>query len=321
MHERVEAALFFIKEGYTAKEIVELCGYANTSSVRNLASYYGLTIQKPCVNEHAEMRKYKAEGHSIRETAIHFQRSISHTQKICRGIAPQPNFAHNKGTLQDLDNVLKIISERAPGFEYAGNYTGSAGHVDLRCKKCGDVHTHGWHGIRHKGVKVCPNCLRIEREERKAEIAEQKAQAEAERKAKAEQKEREAEARRKARIHPCPVCGTLTDRKKYCSDKCRDRVTNAKKEVKRRAKIQDAMVDKNISLERLYRRDRGVCHICGGQCNWNDHEYRGRFFIAGREYPTIDHVVPLVLGGKHSWTNVKLAHLSCNSAKGASVNG
>ena len=54
---------------------------------------------------------------------------------------------------------------------------------------------------------------------------------------------------------------------------------------------------------------------------YNDHEYRGRFFIAGREYPTIDHVVPLVLGGKHSWTNVKLAHLSCNSAKGASVNG
>lgn len=274
------------------------------------------------------MRCYKAEGHTMSEVADKFGVSISSAQSFCKGIAPQEGTCftkgmtpQNKGVLQNLDNVLKIISERAPGFEYAGNYTGSDGYVDLRCKKCGYVHTHHWNGVRKYKTKTCPNCLRIEREQRKAEIAEQKAKAEAERKEKAEQKKREAEARRKARIHPCPVCGVLTDRPKYCSGECAKKVWNASHETSRRIKLQDAMVDKNISLERLYRRDRGVCHICGGQCKWNDHEYRGRFFIAGREYPTIDHVVPLVLGGKHSWTNVKLAHLSCNSAKGASVNG
>ena len=328
MKNRVETALFLIEEGYTAKEIVEICDYSNISCVFSLAKSHGLKVQKANARIYEQMRQYKAEGHSMREVAEKFGVCEATALKVCKGIAPQkaPVFGEdnpppNKGVLQDLDNVLEMISERAPGFEYAGNYTGSAGHIDLRCKKCGHVHTHGWHGLRHKGVKVCPNCLRIERERNKAEIAEQKAKAEAERKAKAEQKKREAEARRKTRIHPCPVCGTLTDRPKYCSNECAKKVQNARHETSRRIKLQDAMVDKNISLERLYRRDKGVCHICGGQCNWNDHKYEGPFFIVGKEYPTIDHVVPLVLGGKHSWSNVKLAHLSCNSAKGASVNG
>lgn len=35
-------------------------------------------------------------------------------------------------------------------------------------------------------------------------------------------------------------------------------------------------------------------------------------------YPTIDHIIPLSKGGLHSWNNIQLAHLSCNSSKGAS---
>jgi 5-methylcytosine-specific restriction endonuclease McrA len=33
--------------------------------------------------------------------------------------------------------------------------------------------------------------------------------------------------------------------------------------------------------------------------------------------PTLDHVVPLVAGGLHDPANVRLAHLTCNSRKGA----
>lgn len=331
-HPKATLGIELIKEGYTAKEITEICGYSRVDSVYTLAKSHGLKVQKANARIYEQMRQYKAEGHSMREVAEKFGVCEATALKACKGIAPQkaPVFGEdnpppNKGVLQDVDNVLEMISERAPGFEYAGNYTGSAGHVDLRCKKCGYVHTHGWHGLRHKGVKVCPNCLRIEREQRRAEIAEQKAKEKRERQEKREQKQeqkkREAEARRIARIHLCPVCGAITARKTYCSDECQKKAWNARHEAKRRVKLQDAMVDKDITLERLYHRDTGVCHICNGQCDWNDYKREGVFFIVGKDYPTIDHVLPLAMGGKHSWENVKLAHHSCNSAKGARTCG
>ena len=34
---------------------------------------------------------------------------------------------------------------------------------------------------------------------------------------------------------------------------------------------------------------------------------------------SLDHIVPLVLGGKHSYANVQLAHLRCNLSKGGSL--
>ena len=48
---------------------------------------------------------------------------------------------------------------------------------------------------------------------------------------------------------------------------------------------------------------------------------RGRYFIVGKNYPSIDHIVPLSWGGLHSWANVQLAHHGCNTAKGAKYCG
>ena len=81
------------------------------------------------------------------------------------------------------------------------------------------------------------------------------------------------------------------------------------------------MVDNDITLHDLFVRDGGKCHICGGDCDWNDRSTKNNRFVAGKYYPTIDHVVPLSKGGTHSWNNVKLAHFSCNSAKGDKLNG
>ena len=105
------------------------------------------------------------------------------------------------------------------------------------------------------------------------------------------------------------------------SDICRVRANSLVWNTRRRTKLQDALVDNDITLYDLFERDGGRCHLCGGLCDWKDHGYKNNHFVAGKNYPTIDHVVPLVLGGEHSWSNVKLAHFSCNSAKGASVNG
>ena len=33
------------------------------------------------------------------------------------------------------------------------------------------------------------------------------------------------------------------------------------------------------------------------------------------KYPTVDHIVPLSKGGTHTWNNVQLAHMACNSGK------
>lgn len=52
-----------------------------------------------------------------------------------------------------------------------------------------------------------------------------------------------------------------------------------------------------------------ICHICDNQID------------PSAKHPdlscaSIDHVVPLALGGTHTWDNVKPAHLGCGADKG-----
>lgn len=61
------------------------------------------------------------------------------------------------------------------------------------------------------------------------------------------------------------------------------------------------------------------CHICGEPVDPDDWSRGPRGgFIAGNRYPTVDHVTPRSGGGSHHWSNLKLAHMACNSRKGAS---
>ena len=53
------------------------------------------------------------------------------------------------------------------------------------------------------------------------------------------------------------------------------------------------------------RRDRYVCYLCG---LWVEPEDR-----------TLDHLVPLVMGGADAPWNLHLAHRGCNSAKGGQL--
>ena len=58
-----------------------------------------------------------------------------------------------------------------------------------------------------------------------------------------------------------------------------------------------------IGLEELFSRDDGLCGIC-------------KIHLEDNEKGSIDHIIPLSLGGTHTWNNVQLAHLSCNIMKG-----
>lgn len=88
-------------------------------------------------------------------------------------------------------------------------------------------------------------------------------------------------------------------------------------ELRRQDRINShGEIDKDIELSRLYKRDNGICYLCGLPCNYEDYYISDNgAFIVGRDYPSIDHVIPLSKGGTHTWDNVKLAHFRCNTLK------
>lgn len=90
--------------------------------------------------------------------------------------------------------------------------------------------------------------------------------------------------------------------------------------LKRDHRIKNHSQVDSITLRELFKKDNGICWLCGCTCDYEDKEYRiskkGKGYLAtGPNYPSVDHVVPLSKGGTHTWNNVKLAHKSCNSRK------
>lgn len=146
-----------------------------------------------------------------------------------------------------------------------------------------------------------------------------KSREEIEREAKQKKLEKDRDkARRLSITYTCVVCGreyhTLNTNQKTCSSECSKRYTNSKKDHRIK---KENVIDRNITLASLFRRDKGTCYICGMACDYNDFQVRNGQKIIGNMYPTIDHVIPIARGGLHEWANVKLAHRICNCIKSA----
>jgi 5-methylcytosine-specific restriction endonuclease McrA len=77
---------------------------------------------------------------------------------------------------------------------------------------------------------------------------------------------------------------------------------------RRRAQKQES-ASGPVLLAEIANRDQWRCHLCGSavdsDLSWPD-----------PMSPSLDHVVPLSLGGPHTPENVRLAHVRCNTAKG-----
>lgn len=215
------------------------------------------------------------------------------------------------------DVVCTAVYEWSDGlYEYVKGYTNCDSVIVIRCTNCGEETNQSFVSIRKgRGAHRCRRCEELKKEKARQERAEEKRR---EAEAKKRAKEEAIAARVAARTHACPECGSITAKRLYCSEQCRRRSCDRKKEIARRKKIQDVFVDR-ISLKLLYEKENGVCYLCGKPCDWNDKEEREAAIVCGNTYPSIDHVMPLAHGGKHEWSNVRLAHRLCNSVKSDSI--
>lgn len=115
----------------------------------------------------------------------------------------------------------------------------------------------------------------------------------------------------------CKWCGALFTPERLCGNYeccCPEHKELWAKSMKksdkhnRKAKIRKAYVAP-VSIRDIYQRDKGICQLCGKKVNLKD------------EWPSlmcasIDHIIPLSLGGTHEPKNVQLAHFMCNTLKG-----
>lgn len=118
--------------------------------------------------------------------------------------------------------------------------------------------------------------------------------------------------------HECVICKNKYIAhhpfSKYCSDTCSKKAERERRGTYKH-RYKGITVDKDISLKKLATRDHNQCQICGLFVDWNDYTKTDKTIICGDMYPSIDHIMPISLGGLHSWTNVQLAHRGCNTRK------
>jgi len=136
---------------------------------------------------------------------------------------------------------------------------------------------------------------------------------------------REKEIEKQNRIdlltRECVECGEMfynpSPKVLTCSTECSRKRSRRISRTIYKGRINDSnLVDINITLTKLYKRYEGICYLCGIQCDWNDKVITDKgHTIVGKSYPSIEHVIPLSKGGKHSWNNVKLACMECNTLK------
>ncbi len=206
-------------------------------------------------------------------------------------------------------NYIQRLAIKYPTLEYIGGYKGSESNVVLKCKLCGDVFTRNANCIRHKKITTCLNCRHREAISRRNQRQRQQ---------KIDNMLRQNETWKIKQIKNienklnknliyykhCEICGNEIMTKYSYQILC------SKCATKKYAKQHS-----NKPLKELYKRDKGICYICGSKCDYEDYTYRGNTFIAGNYYPSIDHVIPLCKGGTDEWSNLRLAHRICNSYK------
>ena len=117
----------------------------------------------------------------------------------------------------------------------------------------------------------------------------------------------------------CLVCNkfippTEDPRRKFCSPKCRQAARSGTANATERLRVTVNGVPQCIDRVVIYERDEWVCQLCMESI---DRTLR---------YPdpmsaSLDHVVPVSMGGDNSAENLQASHLRCNHVKGNRTSG
>lgn len=288
------------KIGKNYEQIEEALGIKR-ESIKSVCLRNGLGLSKEEIEE-SRARANAKRSESNRKATIEWWKN--------RGAA----------TGEDLMNRLPV------GLFYVGGFCNDNSDVEIACEKCGNSFFRKGQTVRKRMIKSCPICELFEREEREylAEMDRlyQANEKELDREAKAVEKEQKRLNIVETRT--CPVCGkefnaarqSRGSRRVYCSTECSKKHDNSIASHRKDHRITgEKRIDKGITARSLFKRDKGICWICGCQCNLEDYTIREGAFIAGDWYPSVDHIIPICEGGEDSWENVKLAHRSCNTKR------
>lgn len=291
--------------------------------------YYSMEAVQRVIDSRAPMEEARAKTKAFDADILLLRKDGMSYKEIADTLGVDREFVKNRchalgagGTnvspdrfKQSESSVKDRVLRSGNCIEYVSGYERNSGKIIVRCLICG----HEWSTYysqavyEHVRCKWCAEAMR-EYSAYIKRVAFNMAQIHRNITAWSKERQREEE-RAVKRVRVCAVCGRefiSAGRSVTCSDDCRRRYNNRRHDKRIPTSIID---DRNITLESLFKRDKGICHICGKPCDYEDYTVDGDIFIAGNWYPSIDHVIPVSKGGRHSWDNVKLAHRLCNSVK------
>lgn len=322
----------YAEQGMTRQQIAEAVGmsYSRTTTVlreQGIPTTRKKTVQ-PKRGPKAQTLKIlelRRQGKKQKEIAELLGCCIDTVKDACRN-----NGLCNKKPQLTEEDVAAVISKA--GYDYVSGFYNAHSKVVVRCRECGRTFNRMYKNLHekangtYKNDMSCPHCWRNGVEEyrkKKREPKEREAQMKAQRRAEQLSRKVNDQLARRLAIHVCKNCGTDFciestgyNSDAYCSKRCQQRWHERIKNEKRMDKLKGRPHDTDITLEKLFKRDGGVCYICGCSCDWSDIVERDGTKIAGDHYPSIDHVKPVAKGGTHTWDNIKLACRGCNTLKG-----
>lgn len=328
MKEKTRKVLEYADQGLTVPQISELTGVKKKSIYKYLYKYKGCISAKVNDDKDAVLIDLRNKGLTYTKIAKITGRDRSDIGKRCRQLGIAYNPIENHSGRKQEEQFAEELKSKDIGIVYVSGYINNNSNVIVHKTTCG--HEFEWNASNLRkhdyinGVQ-CPVCVEIrkEQEQKEREISKDKRTVEIKGKSRIDKY-----LRRREETGKCEWCGALFRRAKgfgnvqriYCSEIC---FNDMKKEQKKKYR-KDERLKKcgrrqwNISLKRLYARDKGICWLCGKPTDMNDFrkDVHGNV-ICGESYPSIDHVVPVSRGGDHTWDNIRLAHRGCNSKRGA----
>lgn len=305
--------IFKLKTGMTVGEYLH-DGKGNRSHPKKLAKD---TLKDLYINK--KMMQY--------EIASMFDMSQAYVKDLIKKYGIQPEDGHtsfryraasngkggshgiNKGIMRKIEagkrRCIERLKQYAGGqFEYVSGYRNRSTPIIIRCTRCGTERSI----LLSTMYKYNTQCSECNSKSRAIDSLHQLLL------------KRLDYVRELEKDKVCKCCGKHfhdTYKQVYCSDKCQNRYRQISRGVNhvRRAMKHGAKYEYGITLKSVIKRFNNICQICGKPCDSSDRSYGS----SGPLYPSIDHIIPIARGGSHTWDNVQLAHVYCNSVKGAQL--